>query len=411
MAGKAVHLSVVIACLVFLFSAVICSATGVVLPANIKVLESCQTDNYNRCFEARVDWRWLRLWSTLNVKVVNVGPPDTKITVVVGANMTDVEKHLSKKNGILPSLLPPWVWSQPRGMSPLHNNCIGVRASDQVEVTVTETYVHWMYFLLTVGGVSLVFAAPRLSKSVVFHYSTGVTLGTVASLLILVYILSRFIPRRTGALSLLLGGWAVCFYFVHWVLDNFLALQYKPYLIGYVVLAAFISFAVCYWYGPVTSDRTIYLIQLCIQLLGLVSIYNGSQHEASTVAIIAVLAVIWWLPRGRMKRAGSILRWWSNQQVRIRLLTEDEYYEQGRVETRKALDELREFCRSPECNQWQMIAKLESPKRFAQFVLGDEDHVSRAESSAYEDDLSLLTLDSSDDGSGRMTSDSDMETE
>ncbi|XP_038078390.1 nuclear envelope integral membrane protein 1-like [Patiria miniata] len=408
MAGsKAVHLT---SLLVFSLCVKLSNAG---LLANVETLDSRGLEArtpYSKCFDAKSDWRWLRLWSSLDVKVKNTGPTKGRITIVVGANETDVEKQLSQYNGLLPSFLPPWAWFQQGRMSPLRKNCIGVQAADRVHIRVTESLVNWVSLLLTVVGVSLFLAAPRLSKSVVFHYSTGVTVGVLASVLILVYILSRFIPRRTGAFAVLAGGWAFCLYFLHWVLDNFLSMQYKTYLIGYFVLAASISFAVCYWYGPVTGDRPIYLIQLFLQLLGLVCIYNGSQHEGSTVTIVVVLVSIRWLPCGRVTQAASIFRWRSKEQMKIRLLTEDEYYEQGRVETRKALDQLREYCRSPDCNQWKMIANLESPKRFAQFIMGDEDHVTGNELSAYEDDLSLLTLDSSDSGSERISSDSDMET-
>ena len=85
-------------------------------------------------------------------------------------------------------------------------------------------------------------------------------------------------------------------------------MQYKTYLIGYLVLAASISFAVCYWYGPVTNDRNVYLIQLFLQLVGLVCIYNGSQYEGSTVALVVILVSMRWLPCGRVRQAKSLLR-------------------------------------------------------------------------------------------------------
>lgn len=46
-----------------------------------------------------------------------------------------------------------------------------------------------------------------------------------------------------------------------------------------------------------------------------------------------------------------------------RLLTEEEYRIQGEVETQRALQELREFCNSPECSAWKTISRIQSPKR------------------------------------------------
>jgi hypothetical protein len=44
-----------------------------------------------------------------------------------------------------------------------------------------------------------------------------------------------------------------------------------------------------------------------------------------------------------------------------RFLTEEEWQQQGEEETRKALEELKEYCRSPQCNQWSVVRKLKSP--------------------------------------------------
>lgn len=50
--------------------------------------------------------------------------------------------------------------------------------------------------------------------------------------------------------------------------------------------------------------------------------------------------------------------------VRPRLLTEEEYIRQGQEETRKALEELRAFCHSPQCNAWKTLSRLENPQRY-----------------------------------------------
>jgi hypothetical protein len=47
----------------------------------------------------------------------------------------------------------------------------------------------------------------------------------------------------------------------------------------------------------------------------------------------------------------------------MKLLTEEEYYEQGVRETAKALNELRGYCSSPDCNTWKTVLKLKEPVR------------------------------------------------
>ena len=53
-----------------------------------------------------------------------------------------------------------------------------------------------------------------------------------------------------------------------------------------------------------------------------------------------------------------------------KLLSEQEYLDQTQESTRKALKELREFCKSPKCDPWKVTSRLASPTRFAEFVAG-----------------------------------------
>lgn len=49
---------------------------------------------------------------------------------------------------------------------------------------------------------------------------------------------------------------------------------------------------------------------------------------------------------------------------KVELLSEDQYHEQGFRETQKALDELRGYCSSPDCNQWKTVLRLKDPVRY-----------------------------------------------
>ena len=52
-----------------------------------------------------------------------------------------------------------------------------------------------------------------------------------------------------------------------------------------------------------------------------------------------------------------------NPPPKRKLLTQEEYEEQGRVETEKALKELSFYCSSPQCNSWKVVRNLGDPKR------------------------------------------------
>jgi len=53
---------------------------------------------------------------------------------------------------------------------------------------------------------------------------------------------------------------------------------------------------------------------------------------------------------------------------KVRLLQEDEYKTQSQTETRKALEDLRKHCHSP--NSKKTVNRLKNQERFSEFVLG-----------------------------------------
>ena len=57
---------------------------------------------------------------------------------------------------------------------------------------------------------------------------------------------------------------------------------------------------------------------------------------------------------------------------KVRLLSEEEFNTQANIETQKALHQLKDYFKSPECKPWQILTKLKSPQRFAQFIEGSQ---------------------------------------
>lgn len=50
-----------------------------------------------------------------------------------------------------------------------------------------------------------------------------------------------------------------------------------------------------------------------------------------------------------------------------KLLSEDQYYQEGMRHTRKSLKELQNYCSSPECNPWKTVLRLKDPIRLYNF--------------------------------------------
>ena len=55
---------------------------------------------------------------------------------------------------------------------------------------------------------------------------------------------------------------------------------------GYVAVVGFISFAVCYRYGPLVDEKSINILSWTLQLFGLLLVYLGIQIQQVAFAII-----------------------------------------------------------------------------------------------------------------------------
>jgi len=53
--------------------------------------------------------------------------------------------------------------------------------------------------------------------------------------------------------------------------------SYRDYVIAYIGVSAVISFAICYYHGPVTEPRLLDLIKWALQAVGLLLVYAGCQ--------------------------------------------------------------------------------------------------------------------------------------
>ncbi|KAM5181234.1 nuclear envelope integral membrane protein 1 isoform 2-T2 [Mantella aurantiaca] len=224
-------------------------------------------------------------------------------------------------------------------------------------------------FLVFLIGLLLFFYGDTLSRSQMFYYSTGISVGMVASMLILVFVLSKLLPKKSSFYLLLVGGWSFSLYILQLVVKNFqgICTEYWQYLLGYLCIVGFVSFAVCYRYGPLENERSINLLNWTLQLIGLLLMYVGVQvrHVALSMMAIAFCTKqieypVHWIYIFYRKMSKSRVK-----PSPPRLLTEEEYRKQGELVTRKALEELREYCNSPESQAWKMVSRIQKPKRYS----------------------------------------------
>ena len=128
-----------------------------------------------------------------------------------------------------------------------------------------------------------------------FYYSGGIAIGIVASLLILLYVFSKLVPKKNLlGLGLIVGGYSFAGYLVHWIYSQGIGFLQENwvYVLFYVIVAGLVSFAILYRIGP-AHNRTLQLIQWFLQLIGLALIYL-SFHQLWGVGVAVVTMVVIW---------------------------------------------------------------------------------------------------------------------
>ncbi|XP_041654503.1 nuclear envelope integral membrane protein 1 isoform X3 [Cheilinus undulatus] len=254
--------------------------------------------------------------------------------------------------------------------------CIKIQPADKTPYTV-KPLCKWDIYLILVflAGMFLFFFADSLSRSQIFFYSAGMSTGMIASLIILFFILARFLPKKSPFYVLIVGGWSFSLYAIQLAFRNLnIILQQHWHLaLAYVAVVGFISFSVCYLYGPLVDEKRINILSWVLQIFGLLLVYLGNQIQQLAFAIIIAafisknLEYPVFLAGAAWRRMKKLIHWKPEPR---RLLTEEEYQRQGEEETRKALEDLRKYCNSPEFSPWKAVSRLQSPKRFADFVEG-----------------------------------------
>ena len=85
-------------------------------------------------------------------------------------------------------------------------------------------------------------------------------------------------------------------------IKEYLTEQYFHLLVGYVITAGLVSFAVIYRMGPPSDQRTLNLISWSMQLVSLVMIFTSSYYHHASLALIIVVvswaAIPAWLKSG-----------------------------------------------------------------------------------------------------------------
>ncbi|XP_050343437.1 nuclear envelope integral membrane protein 1 [Nymphalis io] len=261
--------------------------------------------------------------------------------------------------------------------------CMAINTKEKHSIELHILRVDLWRVLMMVVGAALIFTSRTLSGNPVFFYLCGIVIGVSASFMVLIYYISRFIPGRTLTYGLLIGGWTVGVYLVQQMWENIRGIMaaYQSYIFWYILMAGFISFVVCYRIGPPKNQRSKNLVMWTLQGVGVVVIIFSSQYQEASTAVTVITLGTKYFPKSILY---YIQGYWRRRfPPKPRLLSSEEYYEQGARETAAALDGLRRYCSSPDCRQWSVMLRLHDAKRFASFVEGNS-HLNDDEVIDYE---------------------------
>nr|XP_010311877.1 PREDICTED: transmembrane protein 194B [Balearica regulorum gibbericeps] len=260
-------------------------------------------------------------------------------------------------------------------------------------VSVKREMLDGKLLFLFVAGIFLFHFANSLSRSTKFFYLSGIILGVLALPVFVLLTLKRFIPRHSTFWILVSGCLMSSLYFIYCFKENmqWLWSEHRNYLLGYFLAVGITSFATCYQHGPLTTDLNITLFTWTLQLTAFVLIYGGVTIPQVAYAVIAVSLCSKGLcyPLGAACHIGRKMKnHFKSRKLVFKYLTDEEYREQGETETIRALEELRTFCKNPDFPSWLAVSKLQSPHRFAGFVLGSP-HLSPAETKAHDEQYGI----------------------
>ncbi|XP_052870603.1 nuclear envelope integral membrane protein, partial [Anopheles cruzii] len=222
-------------------------------------------------------------------------------------------------------------------LDPFNQSCIGIVSSGTYDVTLLlNRFDVWRVGMLLFGLISF-FSAKSLSKNPLFYYFGGILIGVASSALIIVYFFSKLIPYRPVMYGVMLGGWTLGICGLQMLYENvrLIVVLYRHYVFWYLFIVGSISFLLCYRMGPPRDQRSKQIIQWALQLMALALIFFSTHQRPMSALIVTLVASSYFLfvPI-------ALCRWLVNKYYRLfpssrRLLTTEEFEQQGIVETTK----------------------------------------------------------------------------
>ncbi|XP_022365950.1 nuclear envelope integral membrane protein 2 isoform X2 [Enhydra lutris kenyoni] len=247
------------------------------------------------CYNRNSQMEWKYMWSTMQVKINSSGLLSIEY-ITERHNCQYPETILSFIKCMIHNF---WTPKESNEITIIINPygetmCFSVKPVKKIfvyTISVTRNIVDFKLFLVFVAGVFLFFYAKTLSQSPIFYYSSGTVLGVLMTLVFVLLLVKRFIPKYSTFWALMVGCWFASVYAVcGWMEDlKWLWHENRVYVLGYVLMVGFVSFAVCYKHGPLVNERSVNLLAWTLRLLSLVLIYCGVTVPQCSYAVMVLI--------------------------------------------------------------------------------------------------------------------------
>ncbi|KOC63908.1 Transmembrane protein 194A, partial [Habropoda laboriosa] len=99
-------------------------------------------------------------------------------------------------------------------------------------------------------------------------------------------------------------SWTMSVYIIQalWAHAHIITVEYREWITLYILLTSFISFIICYWFGPITNARTKKVIQW---FLALFAMYHSSYFREVSIFSCIVIILLYNCPIVAIRKVRS----------------------------------------------------------------------------------------------------------
>ncbi|XP_054281442.1 nuclear envelope integral membrane protein-like [Macrosteles quadrilineatus] len=348
-------------------------------------------------------WMSAKVWISLDVD---------KFRLYWGKDKLEVMNEFQYMNSMLNINMNLLSWNPPKiiHLNPFNSTCFGIYSKHDYELKLNEQVVNQQRQLMFSVGLFLFLFAGILSKQDAVYYSISTAAGVFLFSAFLLYFFINLMPmKRATSVGVFLGGGTIFLYIVNmlWNAISLFVLRHSFVVQVYVIVSASSSFLFVYNYLPPDNPRRVNTLKWITQVVAAVLMYNSSHNIGYMFILIVVLTVCYYVPiiQTSFNVARTVTFFWTrvlvisieffkrgvkmlyrrNQPPKpLRHLTVEEYRLQAIHETKKGLDNFRNYLKTEDGIRALTRLENSSTPRVIRFITRLDEHVTDEERQTHD---------------------------